>query len=214
MTQERARRTRDAVLRAAAERIDRDGYQGTSLVGVCQDAGISLGALTFHFSTKARLAEALEERGTAAMRVTADRARALPVSPLRRARALVLAVARLLQEDPEARAAARLFRERHRAEALWSAAWLTSLRTLLEQAADEGQLHPDVKPETVTTTAAYLIAGVDSHLRMRAHAPDREAPEQPEVLEQLVQVWDLMLYGAAATGRSQARPTGPCRADR
>ncbi|MGA4846472.1 TetR family transcriptional regulator [Streptomyces sp. G5(2025)] len=189
-------RTRHALLVAAAEQIDRHGYDGTSLVRVCRAAGISMGALTFHFPAKDKLADALQEQGRSATEAVVNQALAIPASPLRRARALVLAVARLLQTHTEVRAAARLARERLDTDADWAGSWLPPLRDLLEQAHAEGQLRTTADPETVTVTAAYLIAGVDSHVRQRAHAPDTGAPHL-DAAGQLARVWDLLLYGAA-----------------
>ncbi|MGV9266406.1 TetR family transcriptional regulator [Kitasatospora sp. NPDC003701] len=59
MKQERAQHTRRALLRAAAGEFDRHGYAGTSLSRVSRAAGVTMGALTFHFPTKASLADAV-----------------------------------------------------------------------------------------------------------------------------------------------------------
>ncbi|MGW1868422.1 TetR family transcriptional regulator [Streptomyces mauvecolor] len=209
--QMRAARTRAAVLRAAAVEIDRDGYAGTSLVRICAAAGISLGALTFHFPAKAILADELQDRGSAMTRAAVTRVLALPASPLRLARALLLAVARLLEAETEVRAAARLTRERPREAADWTAAWLPELHRLLEQAGAEGQLSRSVDPEAVTVLTAHLVTGVDAHLRLRAHTgPDPEpgAGAPRDVVGQLAEVWDIVLYGASATG-----PPRPERGD-
>lgn len=52
-------RTRDALIEAAAELFDRDGYEVTSLAAVTARAQVSAGALYFHFATKADLAAAV-----------------------------------------------------------------------------------------------------------------------------------------------------------
>ncbi|MCX4783641.1 ScbR family autoregulator-binding transcription factor [Streptomyces sp. NBC_01264] len=58
--QERAVRTRAAVLRSAAEIFDTDGFVSASLSAIAQRAGVSSGALHFHFANKGTLAEAIE----------------------------------------------------------------------------------------------------------------------------------------------------------
>lgn len=197
----RAARTRAAVIRAAAVEMDRDGYAGTSLVRICAAAGISLGALTFHFPAKAGLADELQARGSAKTREAVTRVVALPASPLRLARALLLAVARLLEAETDVRAAARLTRERPCEAADWTAAWLPELRRLLEQAGVEGQLSRSADPEALTVLAAYLVTGVDAHLRLRAHtASPAGAEASRDAVGQLAEVWDIVLYGASATG--------------
>ncbi|MGK5732018.1 TetR family transcriptional regulator [Streptomyces sp. URMC 124] len=219
--QERAACTRRTVVRAAAAEFDRGGYDGTSLQRICRAAGISTGALTFHFPTKDKIACAVQERGDALTRAETDRAVALPASPLRRARALVLAIARLLEKETAVRAAARLSRELP-GGADWAQAWLPQLRGLLHQAHAEGQLRAATDPRTVTLLAAYLIAGVDAHLHRRggARAPGLQESQEPQEsvvvgeespgpVEQLARVWDLVLYGVSPAGPAQERTQGP-----
>ncbi|MFJ4717502.1 ScbR family autoregulator-binding transcription factor [Streptomyces sp. NPDC088785] len=59
--QERAARTRQALVRAAAEVFVRDGFTGASLAVISARAGVSSGALHFHFASKAAVAHAVEE---------------------------------------------------------------------------------------------------------------------------------------------------------
>ncbi|MFF5011293.1 ScbR family autoregulator-binding transcription factor [Streptomyces phaeochromogenes] len=66
--QERAVRTRNALIEAAAELFHRDGFGTTSLAMVTARAKVSNGALYFHFATKADLAEAVV--ASAAARLT------------------------------------------------------------------------------------------------------------------------------------------------
>ncbi|MBP2327141.1 AcrR family transcriptional regulator [Kibdelosporangium banguiense] len=57
--QERAEQTRNAILDAAAARIDEVGFVGASLSDILSAAGVTKGALYFHFSSKEELANAL-----------------------------------------------------------------------------------------------------------------------------------------------------------
>ncbi|WP_405567379.1 TetR/AcrR family transcriptional regulator [Streptomyces sp. NBC_01167] len=57
--QERAVRTRNALIVSAAELFDRDGFEVASLSMISARAGVSSGALHFHFSSKAALADAV-----------------------------------------------------------------------------------------------------------------------------------------------------------
>jgi AcrR family transcriptional regulator len=59
--QERAEQTRTSILDAAASRIDEVGFQGASLSDILSEAGVTKGALYFHFSSKEELASALIE---------------------------------------------------------------------------------------------------------------------------------------------------------
>ncbi|MFI0811939.1 ScbR family autoregulator-binding transcription factor [Streptomyces echinatus] len=58
-TQERAVRTRNTLIESAAELFDRDGYDVATLSTISARAGVSSGALHFHFTNKATLADAV-----------------------------------------------------------------------------------------------------------------------------------------------------------
>jgi AcrR family transcriptional regulator len=59
--QERAARTREALIGAAAEVFGRVGFTVASLTAISSRAGVSNGALHFHFASKTDLAGAVEE---------------------------------------------------------------------------------------------------------------------------------------------------------
>ncbi|MGW1404080.1 ScbR family autoregulator-binding transcription factor [Streptomyces sp. NPDC002405] len=59
--QERALRTREALIKSAATVFDRDGFSVASLTAISSLAGVSNGALHFHFASKAGLADSVEE---------------------------------------------------------------------------------------------------------------------------------------------------------
>jgi AcrR family transcriptional regulator len=59
--QDRAERTRNAILDAAAEVFDERGFNGASLSEILAKAGVTKGALYFHFASKEELAHALIE---------------------------------------------------------------------------------------------------------------------------------------------------------
>ncbi|WJV47456.1 ScbR family autoregulator-binding transcription factor [Streptomyces flavofungini] len=57
--QERAVRTREIVMRAAAEVFDEYGYGGASISKIMKRAGVTQGGMYFHFKSKLGLAEAV-----------------------------------------------------------------------------------------------------------------------------------------------------------
>ncbi|MQS06051.1 ScbR family autoregulator-binding transcription factor [Streptomyces alkaliphilus] len=57
--QERAGQTRELLLRAAAEAFDELGYAGTSVSKILERAGLTAGAMYFHFASKEELARAV-----------------------------------------------------------------------------------------------------------------------------------------------------------
>ncbi|WP_354671411.1 ScbR family autoregulator-binding transcription factor [Streptomyces sp. CSDS2] len=56
MKQERAARTRAALVRAAAETFAEYGFAGTTVARIAERAGLTLGAMYFHFKSKEELA--------------------------------------------------------------------------------------------------------------------------------------------------------------
>ncbi|MEU3794802.1 ScbR family autoregulator-binding transcription factor [Streptomyces fructofermentans] len=66
--QERAARTRRALIRAAAEVFAEKGFVPASLGAISKRAGVSNGALHFHFANKGVLAEAVEAEAAEVVR--------------------------------------------------------------------------------------------------------------------------------------------------
>ncbi|MEU9443066.1 ScbR family autoregulator-binding transcription factor [Streptomyces sp. NPDC048304] len=65
--QERAVRTRRALIRAGAEAFAAEGFVPASLTTISRRAGVSTGALHFHFESKRALARAVEDEAAQAV---------------------------------------------------------------------------------------------------------------------------------------------------
>ncbi|MCX4554473.1 TetR/AcrR family transcriptional regulator (plasmid) [Streptomyces sp. NBC_01387] len=205
MKQERAARTRRVLVQAAAEELDRNGYEGTSLVRICRTAEVSMGALTFHFSTKSQVADEVQAQGRAITGALVAQVVTSQVSPqvtaLRAVMELIVGLAALLERNVTVRSAARLSRERPGEAACWGSAWLPAVRELLEQAWRDGELHPAAHPRTLEALVAYLMTGAEAHIRERVEASVRDGAgaREPGLLDagsQLKQIWQLFLQGA------------------
>ncbi|CAL9621794.1 hypothetical protein SUDANB58_05853 (plasmid) [Streptomyces sp. enrichment culture] len=199
MKQERALRTRQALIKAAAEEFDRHGYDATSLSRISAAAGLSIGAVTFHFPSKAHLADAVQEEGRS---VTLAALKDLPASsapPLRLVVDLTLELVRLMEREPSVRSAIRLTRERPNAEA-WSDSWLPMVRGLLDRAYENGQLHTDALPADVTMLVEHLTSGAEAYLRTRMGSN----PAFDSAVAQLKRIWHLALVGLSADEPSAA----------
>jgi AcrR family transcriptional regulator len=196
--QQRAARTQEALIHAAAEEFDRRGYEGASLARISKGAQASMGALTFHFRTKADLARAVCAEGRKALAPVVRGFTGGTGSPLETLAGLTAALVRLMERDVVVRAAVRLERDgpREAAEGELAGEWVPALRMLLERAAEAGELRPDAPPVTVAALLTWLVAGSWVEIgRAGARppgAPGRAAPED---------VWDLVLYGLSGTGR-------------
>ncbi|NUL01682.1 TetR/AcrR family transcriptional regulator [Streptomyces lunaelactis] len=189
--QHRAVRTRAALVQAAAAQFDRDGYDGTSLAKVCKAAGISLGALTFHFSSKGELADAVMAEGRALTQATLLRVTARPGPALGKVVELTLELTRLLEKETSVRSAVRLARERPGTGG-WSDIWLPVVQQLLDQAHANGQLRGGTRPADVTTLVEYLTAGAASG----------------SGVAQLESIWRLALSGVCVEEAGVSGETG------
>lgn len=204
--QERAVRTRQALIRAAADEFDRHGYDGTSLSRISTMAGLSIGAVTFHFSSKQSLADAVQEEGRALTLAALDSLVAEPVLPLRLVIDLTLELARLMEKEPAVRSAIRLGRERPDTDA-WSDAWLPIVRRLLDHAYETGQLHRDALPADVAMLVEHLTNGAEAYLRNRMGSD----PAFESAVAQLRRVWRLALSGVSAEMSAETLRATPHR---
>ncbi|WJY01140.1 ScbR family autoregulator-binding transcription factor [Curtobacterium sp. SP.BCp] len=80
--QRRAVATRAAIIEGAAREFDERGYVGASMDGVAERAGVTKGALYFHFASKADLAGAVVARQHEVSRAYAEVAHARGRTPL------------------------------------------------------------------------------------------------------------------------------------
>ncbi|MFJ8871375.1 TetR family transcriptional regulator [Streptomyces sp. NPDC102473] len=209
--QDRALRTRAALVRAAASEFDLNGYDGTSLSAISKAAGISVGALTFHFVSKADLAEAVQEEGRRLSRIVLDETTAGPGPALETVVNVTVGLIQLCEQEVVVRSAMRLARERP-VENLWSGIWVPIVRLLLEEAQNQGQLQDGARPSDITALAEILTAGAETYLRSRFGS--KSAADS--VAAQLRTSWQLVLSGIAAKEQGPAVlgvPVAPSSAD-
>jgi AcrR family transcriptional regulator len=110
--QERARRTRQHVLDAAAEEFSAHGYSHTTLGAVAQRIGMTKGALYGHFPSKDQLADAIVQYADDLWKATVREANQADCAPLRTLGALTCLLAGLLRSDTRPKAAFRLVADR------------------------------------------------------------------------------------------------------
>ena len=191
--QERALRTRAAVITAASAEFARAGYDGTSLSRISQLAGMSVGALTFHFRTKQELADAVQAEGRSVTLAALDGRAHADRRALCQVVGLTLELARLMEEEASVRAAIRLSRERP-GSASWSQAWLPTVRKLLDEAHEAGQLRESAPAADVMTLVEHLTDGAEVYLRGRVE----DESELGNAVARLRTVWKLTLTGVSA----------------
>ncbi|MFF1548871.1 ScbR family autoregulator-binding transcription factor [Streptomyces sp. NPDC058291] len=174
--QERAFRTRRTILKAAAKVFEERGYQAATISEILTAAGVTKGALYFHFESKEQLAQGVLNEQDQRFVIPE---RAYKLQELADA---VLLHAYRLQSDPMVRAGVRLSMDQH-AKGLDRSGpfmrWSSVCRELLEKAQAQGELLPHVVPSVTADIVVSTFAGVQSmsqvvsdyqDLRMRTSA--------------------------------------------
>ncbi len=163
--QQRAERSRRAILDAAAGEFDQHGYEGARLDRIVEQSGLTKGAMYFHFSSKRELAVALIEEKYANWPAVIAEVSGSGLRGVAAVSALTHRVAAVFIGDVRVRAAMKLTQtvvpptpddnpyER----------WIGILTVFLQQAVDDGEL-VDVDPRELAVVGvqaffgAYMIA--------------------------------------------------------
>ncbi|MFB7450169.1 ScbR family autoregulator-binding transcription factor [Streptomyces sp. NPDC056194] len=139
--QERATRTRDALISSAAREFERHGYALATLSAISSGAGVSPGALHFHFENKAAVACAVEDEACATLRRAARIVYGRRSNALQNLADTSHALAGLLRDDVVVRAGFRLScADDSRTELNLRQEWQSCVQQRLAEAADEGLL--------------------------------------------------------------------------
>lgn len=200
--QERALKTRDDILRGAAEAFDELGYRGASMRDIMRRAGVTLGAVYFHFDNKLQLAKAviLTQPDIMVPKLRSD--------GLQRLLDLSFVWAHELNENPLMRAAVRLAVEQrtHGIDHDTSFKdWELLFEEWLETARDRGELAPNVEPVVV----AEFLVGAMTGTQQSAHVTDT----WDTLPQRVVNMWQLLLPGIATPEAAAALDIDPGRWD-
>ncbi|MFI7139608.1 ScbR family autoregulator-binding transcription factor [Streptomyces massasporeus] len=160
--QDRAVRTRLALIRSAAEQFEARGFVRASLAEISAGAGVSSGALHFHFANKAAVAEAVEHAAEQALREAAAGHRDGDGSALQRLVDVTHRVARLLCADVVVRAGLRLNAEQvaGRVRDL-RREWRECVQGLLAEAEHGGELAAGVTPQRTSAVVLAATTGIE-----------------------------------------------------
>jgi AcrR family transcriptional regulator len=163
--QERAVRTRDSLIRSAAEAFERHGYVQAKLADISASAGVSPGALHFHFENKAAMASTVEASAGVSLRREAWLAQRPGMNALQRLTDTSHALAGRMRRDVVARAGFKLSYEApHHISPALHQEWRVCVRQLLAEAFEEALLaegaeHPEVANTVVAATTGFELLG-------------------------------------------------------
>lgn len=193
--QERAVRTREALIRSAAEVFDRRGFADASLSAISAGAGVSNGALHFHFASKGHLAEAVEEAALQRLTDLTVAGRERATSELQLLVGVSHRLARTYRKDAVLRAGFDLgnrpVREAWReSEPTLHRHWQEWVAETVRRARAAGELHESVREQYVVTTVVAVTVGV---LVLGAQSAAWLTPGT------LTQFWELLLPRLASS---------------
>ncbi|WP_415976480.1 ScbR family autoregulator-binding transcription factor [Rhodococcus sp. 077-4] len=194
--QERAASTRQAVLEGAAASFEKFGYGTASLSTIIAHAGVSKGAMYFHFSSKEELAQAVID----AQLTMAATASALIIEQVPKALdALILVskeLGRQLQTESIARGGMRLTLESAIVDSPNARAfeeWIGKIGDLAVRAQAEGDIVDGID---ATTLGRYIVASFTG-----VHTVSEMLTGRADLQERLTEMWQLLLPGVVPRRR-------------
>ncbi len=204
--QERARRTRAAIIRSAAVEFGKSGYAAASLNRILEGSRATKGAMYFHFDSKEDLARAVLDTALDRYRFSADRWLArTDLGPLDVMHGMLDEIALRLEHDIIVQAEFRLIIEPDFYREVPNGGGriiARATRALAVRAIEQGQLRADADPDRFARTLAAAGGGGDrggAAAGRRAPPPPRPPPRggagRPALLHRPV--------------RQRGRPAGP-----
>jgi len=197
--QVRAQVTRDTIVDGAAQVFGRRGYGLASIADIAEAAGVTKGALYFHFPSKDELARAVideQHRRTmdAAGVVVAEGRPGLETMVL-----LSAVLARQLLTDPVVQAGIRLTTDVASLDDPVTGPyrdWLHTAERLFRQAVEEGDLRADLDPALLSRVVVASYTGVQLVSETFSHRAD--------LLQRVRELWIVLLPGILASDRRDA----------
>ncbi|MET8570051.1 ScbR family autoregulator-binding transcription factor [Streptomyces sp. NPDC004783] len=192
----RAEQTRATILGAAADLFDRHGYEATSLSDIVAHAGVTKGALYFHFAAKEDLANAIMELQSRTWRRLATELDGKGYTSLEALMRLTFVMSRLSAEGPVLRAGLRLattgvavrpplphpFTE-----------WVDIATSRLRDAVRQADLHPETDVDSVAHTMVCSFVG--ARVVGRTLEPATRQPRR------MAEMWHVLIRGMVPVTR-------------
>jgi len=198
--QARAVRTRDAVVTAAAEAFADAGFPATSMADIFARAGVTKGALYFHFTSKEELAFAIIEAEEQAAADLIGGVMATDAPPLQKLIDISLRWAREIQANSVVRAGIRMIIEQgtySRPMPRPYHGWQDVARQLLAAAQERGEVGPGIDLDAVSEfiIASYAGAQVVSAV-MSGHK---------DLVRRIETMWQVVLPALVPAGGQPTR---------
>ncbi|MFL6127170.1 ScbR family autoregulator-binding transcription factor [Actinophytocola sp.] len=202
--QDRAERTRNVILDAAAEAFEARGFAGASLSDILTRAGVTKGALYFHFSSKEELAKALVEEQYNIELPTLENT----TNPIQSVIDLCHSFCHSLCTNIRVRASNRLVTEANfeRPYPQVFTRWNDLIYEFLKIALTTGDLRPELDPAEVASFIGGAVFGIQTMSDILTHRED--------LRDRLTDMWKISLPGLVPARRlSRFRPGGNVKWD-
>ncbi len=193
--QERAVRTREAVIRAAAEAFADAGFLATSMADIFARAGVTKGALYFHFTSKEELAFAIIDAEEQAAAEMIGSVMASDSPPLQKLIDISFRWAHLIQSNPIVQAGLRMIIEQgtySRPMPLPYNQWQDLSSQLLAQAQERGELEKTVD---VRNMAEFIVSSFTG-----AQIVSQVVSGHKDLVQRIERMWQLLLKGLLPPG--------------
>lgn len=191
--QERAEITRRAILDGAAVAFDHSGFDGTSLSDVVRHAGVTKGALYFHFQSKEALARALMDEQFQ----VSEGVDAIEDPGLQTVIDLTHQMAHALRTNARVRAGIRLlveFGSFTDPDPSPYNAWIDTCHRCLVPAQERGDIHPEHDTHDLSTFLVGSFTGIQVTSHVRTARGDLHA--------RVVDLWNYLLPGITPADRA------------
>jgi AcrR family transcriptional regulator len=193
--QERAVRTKEAVVTAAAQAFAEAGFLGTSMADIFARAGVTKGALYFHFSSKEELATEIVNGEEAAAAKLIQDVFATDSPPLQKVIDISFRWAREIQSNPIVRAGVRLIIEQGtytNPMPVPYAQWESIVLELLASAQTRGELERTVDAKAMAEFVVAAFTGLQIVSQVVSGHDD--------LIQRVERMWQLVLMGMLPPG--------------
>ncbi|TFD85391.1 TetR/AcrR family transcriptional regulator [Cryobacterium lactosi] len=189
MTQQaRAVETRAAIIRAAADVFGDLGYGGASMADICLAAGLTKGALYFHFASKDALALAVIDAQHERALALGDELLHSEQPGLQVLLRMAFELGRQVRDDPVSRAGIRLTMESSNLSTPVVTPyedWMAACEVLLQRAIRDG----DVRADVDVAAAAHFISPAFTGVQVVSGVLTGRA----DLVQRLVEMWSFVL---------------------
>lgn len=212
--QERSERTRRRLVHAGAEMFHSRGYASATLGEIAAAAGVSKGALYFHFASKEELAEAVQGQGCALLHDAVRALREEGATPLQALIDLTHWLAYTLHEEPAIPASFRITKEcggtvprgpgpagARPVVVDFHGAWLSAVCRLLRLARDAGELPGEGRRwQSAQALVEAATCGIETL--------SATGMPYPQLRGKVGALWALLLPSLVPAGRERDYRTG------